>query len=156
MPIRLFNALAGAGKTYSLARHAHKLAEGGKKVLFIQPTKLLISKTIEDEIDGLDPSYPIHPIHGGETSSVVRTLVQHFKDATPDEGEIVFATHSAFFRLPYFHRRGDWTLIVDEVPSVDVFEEFRLVDTHDIITPFITLKPEGAVYGRLLEKDDVQ
>src|SRR3954467_7543520 len=134
MPISSSDSLEGAGKTYSLARHARSLAEAGRKVLLIQPTKLLITEAIEEELEGLDPDYAIYPIHGHETDSVVRTLVQHFKDAVPDGGEIVFATHSAFFRLPYIHNKQDWTLIVDEVPNVDVFEEFRLADTHDLIT----------------------
>ncbi|MER2263595.1 DEAD/DEAH box helicase family protein [Methylobacterium oxalidis] len=153
MAISLFDALAGAGKTRSLVRYSDALARKGRKVLFIQPTKLLISKTIEGELLPLDPSYPYQAIHSGTTSPVVPNLSQHFKDADPDEGEIVFATHAAFFMLRSFHQRKKWTLIVDEVPAVDVFKEFPLADTHDLITEDVTIKPEGINYGLLVKKD---
>jgi len=46
MYIEFFDALAGAGKTRALARYADRLARRGQKVLFVQPTKHLIDKTI--------------------------------------------------------------------------------------------------------------
>jgi superfamily II DNA or RNA helicase len=153
-----FNALAGAGKTYALARYADRLAQRDQKVLFIQPTKHLINKTIEDELLKLEPKYRLRAIHGDEalrTGSVIGDLVAHFQ-CTPPGGEVLFATHAAFMLVPYIQNRGDWVLIVDEVPQVDVFKELTLPNTHHLITPFLTLVPEGPRYGVLTKREDGQ
>lgn len=152
MSIHYFNALAGAGKTYALARHADRVARMGFKILFAQPSKLLITKTIEKEIVPLDPPYPVTPIHGDVTDGVVAALVEHFQNAAPG-GEIVFATHAALLRLPYAENGKDWLLIVDEVPAVDVFEELKLPDTHTLLTDFLDLRPTGAAYGHLVARE---
>ena len=157
MTIYFFDALAGAGKTRALARHADRLARLGHKVLFVQPTKHLIAKTIADELRPLDPFYAVRPIHGGcvsNSKSVIAEIVAHFQATPADRGEIVFITHSAFLLLPYIQRKADWTLIMDEVPQVDVFEELSLPDTHHLITPFLELVPGGASYGRLITAED--
>ncbi len=107
MTIHYFNALAGAGKTHALARYADRLARGGQKVLFIQPTKHLIDKTIQDELLKLNPGYPYKAIHGDtdrKTTSVVGDLVAHFQQASPG-GEVLFATHAAFLRLPHIQNK---------------------------------------------------
>lgn len=155
MTIQLFDAPAGAGKTRALARHADALAKSAKKVLFIQPTKVLITRTIIDELEQLDPQYPFQAIHGGTSGSVVRDLIAYFKDADPEEGEILFATHAAFFLLPYIHRRRDWTLIVDEVPSVDIYEELRLIDTYSLFGESLILRTCRGAYDMLIEAEAV-
>jgi superfamily II DNA or RNA helicase len=158
MSLYYFNALAGAGKTYALAQYADRLAQRGHKVLFIQPTKHLIDKTIEGEFLKLDPEYPLHAIHGDaglKTGSVVGDLVAHFQQTLPG-GEVLFATHAAFMLVPFIQNRKDWVLIVDEVPQVDVFEELTLPECHHLITPLLTLVPEGPRYGRLIKREDEQ
>lgn len=158
MTINYFDALAGAGKTYALAQYAHRLAERGEKVLFIQPSKLLIDNTIRDELRKLNPQYPVKAIHGDtdlETNSVVADLVAHFQQTAPG-GEVLFATHAAFFRLPFIQNQGDWNLIVDEVPQVDVFEEKNLPDTHHLITGDLVLVSQGARYGQLVQRRDAE
>ncbi len=156
MSIRYLNALAGAGKTRALARHADYLARRGRKVLFVQPTKDLITKTIEDELLPLDPEFPIRPIHGDtDPERVTGEIVAHFR-SVDDGGEILFITHAAFMRVPYIENKDRWHLIMDEVPQVDVFKELNLPDTHDLITPHLELRPFDAVYGLLLPKGDAR
>lgn len=153
MTIHYFDALAGAGKTRALALYTDRLARRNQKVLFVQPTKHLIDKTIADELDVLDPTYPIRAIHGDtEPDRVIAEIVTHFQNTQQGVGEALFITHSAFLRLPYIQRRGDWVLIMDEVPQVDVFEELPLPETHHLITPYLHLTPGGAVYGILQPK----
>jgi hypothetical protein len=150
--IYVFDAPAGAGKTHALARRADRLARFGQKVLFVQPTKHLITKTIADELRPLDPTYAIRAIHGGCTpnsKSVIAEIVAHFQATPADHGEIVFITHAAFLLIPYIQRKADWFLIMDEVPQVDVFEELSLPDTHHLITPFMTMVPGGATTAAL-------
>src|SRR5215213_6064625 len=104
MYIEFFDALAGSGKTRALARYADRVARRGHKVLFVQPTKHLIEKTIAEELQPLDPSYPIRAIHGDTTRVVVGDIVNHTRTTARDVGEILFITHAAFFRLPYIER----------------------------------------------------
>ncbi|MCW1841580.1 hypothetical protein [Prosthecomicrobium hirschii] len=128
------------------------MARQGRKVLFAQPSRRLIDQTIRQEIMPLSPSYPVTPIHSDVSGNVVQTLVEHFQ-APPMGGEIVFVTHAALLRLPYVEKAGDWLLIVDEVPTVDVFEELVLPETHSILTEFLELRPTGAAYGDLVGRD---
>ncbi len=157
MLIRTLDAPAGSGKTRACAHHADRLARRGHKVLFVQPTKHLITKTITDELQPLAPAYPVTALHGGTvaaTASVTAAIVAHFQNAERDRGEVLFITHTAFLLIPYIERKADWVLIMDEVPQVDVFEERNLTETHHLITPFLTLVPGGAAYGRLVTVED--
>ncbi|MBY0297488.1 MAG: DEAD/DEAH box helicase family protein [Methylobacterium sp.] len=151
MDINYFDALAGAGKTRALSRYADSLARRGQKVLFVQPTKLLIDKTVEHELKPLDPTYKVQALHGDVMldQSVIAAIVEHFQAAERDHGEVLFITHAAFAKVPYIENRADWILLMDEVPQVDVFEEWRLPDTHDLLTPHFSMNPGGAVYGTL-------
>ena len=155
MSIHYLNALAGAGKTRALVHYANRLARKGLKTLIVQPTKDLIDKTVSDELEAIEPSYPVTRFHGGRGSGfVVGAIVQHLRRAKPDQGEIVFITHEAFFRLPYIHRPGDWVLLFDEVPAVDVFDPYELPDTHSLITDHLALDARGPTYPRLRCRDE--
>lgn len=93
MIIHYFDALAGAGKTRALALYTDRLAPRNQKVLFVQPTKHLIDKTIADELDVLDSNYPIRAIHGDtEPDRVIAGIVQHFQNAQRGVGEALFIT----------------------------------------------------------------
>jgi hypothetical protein len=160
MTIHYFSALAGAGKTRALAQAAHRLARDGEKVLFVQPSKLLIDNTIRDEITPLKQTWPsnqqdylVRPIHGDTQDTVVAEIVRHVSAQRPG-GEILFITHQAFMRIPFFPHRQRWILIFDETPSVDVFEELSIPDTHRLLTDSIEMIPGGAAWGQLVKRDE--
>lgn len=151
MAIYYFDALAGAGKTHALVRHADWLARSGRKVLFVQPTKFLIDKTVEEEVLPLAPDYPVKAIHGDTdltSKSVVTEIVGHF-EVTGVGGELLFVTQAAFFRIPYIQRKMEWSVIIDEIPSVEVFTDQHLPDTYHLLAPHLNITPTGAIYGRL-------
>ncbi len=156
MLIYELNTPAGSGKTRACARYADRLARAGQKVLFVQPTKHLITKTIAEELQPLAPTYPVREIHSDTClkASVVAEAVAHFNNATADQGEILFLTHAGFLLIPYIERKREWTLIMDEVPQVDQFEELRLPETHHLITPHLAVVPTGAAYARLVTPKD--
>lgn len=152
--LRYFDALAGAGKTFALVREADRLARLGHKVLFVQPTRYLIDRTIDEEVAPLTPSYPVRAIHGGTNpDKVVAETVRHFQAAEQGIGEVLFVTHTAFLRLPYVERRDRWHVLIDEVPTVDVYESLALPDTHDLLTPYLDLVPGGPAYGLLVTRE---
>ncbi len=151
MAISYFDAPAGSGKTHVLVEHAHRLAQQGKKVLFVQPSRELISRTINETLVPLVPSYSYRAIHGNtDGGNVVAAIVRHFRDTPRYQGEILFITHAAFLLLPFVERAGDWMVIVDEVLQVDLFESFNIPDTHRLITDALAFVPGASGYGRLL------
>lgn len=150
--IHFIDSLAGSGKTYSLARHAHKLARHNQKIIFVQPSKLLIEKTVSEELKRLG-AVRSRVIDGDETGSVIRDIVNHLKSTTPG-GEILFITHAAFLRVPHFENRQNWIVIVDEVFQVDQYEALNLPRTHHLLTDHIDAVPESLAYSAIQPKDD--
>ena len=154
MTIQYFDALAGAGKTYALVKYADDLARKDEKILFVQPSKLLINNTIKDEVDGLNPIYPVKAIHGDTDRNVVASIIRHLRLATVG-GEIVFITHEAFMRLPIFEGKRKWTVLFDEVPQVDIYQHFNIADTHQLLTANLMTTDSGNGYCQLLDNLEV-
>lgn len=154
MTITYLDAPAGAGKTHALVQYAHDQARMGFKVLFVQPTIELIKRTCADELQLLKPRYSVKEIYGGDDGlAPVTSIVNHFRACDGLKGEIVFCTHSAFFKVPYFDRSNNWIVIVDEVPTVDVFDELDVSQNHSFITRYLRFEPECLGYGRLKSSD---
>ncbi len=150
MAISYFDAPAGSGKTHVLVEHAHRLAEQGQKILFVQPSRELITRTMSETLEPLGGRYAYRAIHGDtDGGTVVAGVVRHFSDTPRHEGEILFVTHAAFLLLPFLERAADWTVIVDEVLQVDLFESFNIPDTHRLITDALSFVPGDGGYGRL-------
>ena len=126
------DGVCGSAKTYAAVRHAHKLARLGKKVLFVQPSIFLINQTWSD-LASLTPEVRLRAIHGETSGRVIADIIDHTKH-TASDGEVLFVTHSALMLLPYFHRRQEWHVILDEVPQADWCAEFSIPDTHRLIT----------------------
>jgi hypothetical protein len=150
------DGVCGSAKTYAAVRHAHRLARLGKKVLFVQPSIFLINQTLND-LASLAPEVRFRAIHGETSDRVITGIVEHLKHTTLD-GEILFISHAALMLLPYFHRRQDWHLIMDEVPQADWCAEFSVPDTHRLITDCCAVDTEAASladnrYVRTVPKD---
>ena len=150
------DGVCGSAKTYAAVRHAHNLARLGKKVLFVQPSIFLIDQTQAD-LAGLTPEVRVRAIHGGTSDRVIADIIDHTKRTALD-GEILFITHAALMLLPYFHRRQDWHLIMDEVPQADWCSEFNVPETHRLITDCFTVDTEATSladnrYVRAVPKD---
>jgi hypothetical protein len=150
------DGLCGSSKTYRAVRHAHRLARLGKKVLVVQPSIFLINETLMD-IASLTPEVRVRALHGETSDRVIADIVEHTKHTALD-GEVLFITHAALMLLPYFHRRQDWHLIMDEIPQADWCCEFNVSETHSLITGCFTVDAEAPNladnrYVRALPKD---
>jgi hypothetical protein len=154
MIIQFLDALAGAGKTHALALYAIQLAKAGERVLFVQPSKLLIDATMQDEFDGVHQGFSIKAIHGGKTTHVIGDIINATRSGNTKPGSILFITHEAFMRLPYIENRGDWHLLFDEVPTVDVCEQLAIPETHEMITGSLRLDPFDARYGIMTTEEN--
>ena len=151
MPFKIeyFDAYAGAGKTYALARQADQLARIGEKVMIVMPSKLLIDATVGKEIMPLDPDYPVTAINGDtvEDGTVTRAIVEHTRNAVDGLGEILLVTHSGFLRCPYWHHPERWIVIVDEVLPVTLSDNLQIPDSHALITAHLDHSPFDAKYS---------
>jgi predicted helicase len=58
-------------------RHAHRLARLGKKVLFVQPSIILISQTLND-FASLTPEVRFRVIQGGTSDRVIADHRPHW------------------------------------------------------------------------------
>jgi hypothetical protein len=152
-PLHYLGALAGAGKTYRLCQHAHQRVTRGAKFLIAQPSKLLIDNTVADEFGAL-PEIPLRAIHSGNCDSPIASIISHSKEAG-DRGEVLMVTQQALLRLPYFERKESWTLIVDEIPQVDAFDEFTLPEMGQCLFPLVTAEcPDDGRYALIKPRDE--
>lgn len=113
--LRIFSAPCGAGKTTRVINHiANNLLL--KNWLYVGPTIRLL-KQMEA---GLRQRDVLCTIISSETDpkSVGSKIVTFLKSA-PNNGTVLLITWHAYERLPYFHRRDDWQIFIDEVPQVD-------------------------------------
>jgi len=153
------DGLCGSSKTYRAVRHAHRLARLGKKVLVVQPSIFLINETLKD-IASLTPEVRVRAIHGLTSDKVIADIVEHTKHTTLD-GEVMFITHAALMLLPYFHRRQEWHVIMDEIPQADWCCEFNVPETHWLITDCFAVDADATSladnrYVRAVPKDNAK
>lgn len=155
MKIKYCSARCGAGKTRQIVNRAIELAKEGELVLILQPTKELINKTIEDELERR-PDRPYHKVfHGGTIGAgrfVAQELTEFLVSPPPDRGVIVFATHQAFPLIPYWPTKGDWHLMIDECPQAFRCDTHRIPKTHSIITDDLSIEPYDSIYGAVVPR----
>jgi hypothetical protein len=95
------------------------MANEGKNVLLLQPTKLLIEKTQKEEFERRSDHPPIKTFHGGTVGNNVGRQLAEYLAEPEDRPHIVMATHQALPRIPFLRNASDWHLILDECPQVD-------------------------------------
>ena len=139
------DALAGAGKTRAIVHEAHKWVLRGAKVLIVQPTKLLIDRTVADELRQLSP-IPYRVIHGDTDTDVIAKIVRHLNQAGHSP-ELLFISQAAFFALPFFAKPERWIVILDEIPQIDDHDEFNLPDNPELLFPHIQVESVDGRYG---------
>lgn len=150
--IHYIDALAGAGKTFAIVHRAHEMVERGAKVMIVQPSRLLINRTVEDELSKY-PEIPHRVIHGETDNAVIAEIIRHLKECG-DKPELLFVTQAAFFRLPFFANRGRWTVVIDEVPQIDHHDEFNLPDNHALLFPHLQVEDVDGRYGLVMPNGD--
>jgi hypothetical protein len=149
MKINFCSAPCGSGKTRQLIESASRLANKGANVLFLQPTKELIDKTIEQELQRRSDSPPYQKFYGASKGhSVARELMEYFHH--PMEcGHIVFATHQVLPFVRFWENQSLWHVFVDEELQVAKNLWHKVPWTHGLITDHIELYPYDAIYSRV-------
>lgn len=154
MLIRYCSAPAGSGKTHSLVNRACDFAREHKRVIILQPTKELISKTIQDELLARRKP-PQHYVFTQDTlekgCSVAAELTRFFNGAD-NVGQMVFATHQVLPHIPYIANQHDWHLLVDEEMQVLRHQAHRIPRTHSLLTEHLELKPYNSVHSLVVPR----
>ena len=156
MKIDFCSAPCGSGKTYQLIEAACRIANRGEIVLFVQPTKELIDKTIAEQLLPRSNAPPHQTFYGSSTgNSVARRITEHLKNP-PDAGHILFATHQVLPFVQFWPNQSRVHVFIDEELQVVKHGFFKIPHTHQIITDCIELVPQDAIYGRLVISDPDQ
>jgi hypothetical protein len=172
--IQIVDALSGAGKTYAALEDALSKANCYRKILFVQPSIKLIEQSLADcpaiFARNIYPKNPRHlrikilgqlrtkiPRHlkvraihslNSPPNTVKKRLIEHLNNSG-DNGEILFITHESFLQLPYFDRRQDWDVIIDEIPSVNKDLTLNIPKTHALLTDNISVIGEHPLWYRI-------
>src|SRR5690348_9993036 len=109
--IRFVSSPCGSGKTHVacqyIAEHQHSANE-----LFVAPSIDLLDQTMEQLTNlGVDAhviTSATHPKH------VKHEIIRFLKAASGVAGSVLLITWNGFIDLPYFHRRENWQIIIDE------------------------------------------
>jgi len=153
--IHFCSAPCGSGKTYQLIETAFRIANQGEIVLFLQPTKELIDKTIADQLPR--SSRPPHQTFYGSSigNSVARRITKYLENPM-DGGHIVFATHQVLPFVRFWPNQSRLHVFIDEELQIVKHGCFQIPHTHWRITDCIELEPYDAVYGRVIINDPDQ
>jgi hypothetical protein len=143
--IILHDAPAGAGKTYALCQMAAKMVSKGESIIFVQPTKELIGKTI-NEIKGIDQKANVKRIDTDNVGNAIESITQFMKDGDA-KGMILFITHASFERIPYFYNAWKWNLFIDEVLQPHHSVPLRFQHTHKRLTNVLETNPVDATWS---------
>ena len=148
--ISYVDAECGRGKTYSTCQWIKQVA-GMLNQMYIAPTTALLEQTAA-QLEKLRLPYTIIS-HKNVTGSVRREVMDHLKNCK-SSGNILLVTWSAYVNLPYFHRRENWAIYIDEIPQVDQFYSPLIPHNQHYLTDYLSLgEPVNETISRIDVKD---
>lgn len=153
MKISCCSAPSGSGKTYQLVKSACQLANGGETVLFLQPTKELIDKTIEGQLASLSCPPSFEKFYGGSQGHSVAWALTEYLRKPLDGGHIIFATHQVLPHVRFWANQKRLHAIIDEGLQVVKNGYFHIPNTHELITRYLDLGAHDAIYSRVIVCD---
>jgi len=143
------DAVAGAGKTHAACEFIASLP--ATNFVVVMPTKKLIKTTIA-------AFNKRHPGCKGRTTAfyadacnkpVTGRIADHLLKTPPDTGSIIFVTHEAFIRLPHWHLKGAWHVIVDEAMATTYSGTFTLSENRGKLIDLLSVRRDSCVDGYL-------
>lgn len=156
----------GAGKTYAATNYAAIRSErNGQNTAIVMPTIELMeteAAELKNRLTGkpeISERIKVIRSEPDQTDKVITRLVNHLRAVKADDGQILFHSHEALLRLPYWHRPDHWHLIVDETIETIYTDCFRLHENRNILLQHITIEPyepvgvQNTAYSILIAKD---
>ncbi len=135
--IHYVSAPCSTGKTHAACRYIAD-NEYVRNHLYIAPSLRLLNEikaTLQCMgVQAKVISSETHP------KCVKRSIIELTKSAL-DCGCVLLITWKAFIDLPYFNRRDNWKIVVDELPQVDSFYRMMLPRNYGFITEHLEIFP---------------
>lgn len=133
-----FSGEPGTGKTETIINESIKEAKNQKKIAIAFPGKQGC-REVSERILQKDKNIKVSLITTDTHERVTSTLIDHFQNVNPDEGEILIITHSAFQNIPFWPFKNLWTLFHDESFDTTRHFELNLSKNKTFITKFCSI-----------------
>jgi hypothetical protein len=159
--IKYCSGAPGRGKTHALIALAVELANEGKNILIMMPTKELIDKTVKEELSKHGPLPPYVELHGGTIKGervpvAIADYMRETSRAGNPSGQIVFITHAALPLLELLPCLKDWHLLIDEELQIVCAPSHNIPDSHRVLTKRLRLKRGNKYFGRVLKNEGLK
>jgi hypothetical protein len=144
-PIHFVSGLCGSGKSFSLANYIYDNYDYNSKCIVTVPSILLADQTY-----GLFNSLGIHNvsiINSNTNQKVIISIIDKIKEINLYEEGVLIITQQAFHNIPYFPKKEEWLLIIDEIPQVDQFKEFLLPHNHHLVSEKIHINQDNNIHN---------
>ena len=127
--LHFVEAPCGSGKTTTVVHYISTKLHL-QNYLYVAPTRELLRqvKAMMEQV-GVKPMMISSDTH---KNGVARAIVEYLKAAL-DSGHVLLITLEAYINIPFFPKRENWQVYIDEVPQVDTCHRFRLPRNMDRI-----------------------
>lgn len=146
--IEVLSAPCGSGKTYQICQEISNHTD--EKYLIAVPTKILakeykklLNKTCIPFIDRVDSG---DYCQNKQVSKTIETTIKAHN--LNEDGGVVTITQQALVTGKFHHLINNWTLIIDEIPSIDSLKEHQIPYHYDLLTQYIDID-ESFVHPKL-------
>ena len=133
--IRFCSAPCSSGKTTAVCK---RIAEhiGDCNHMYVAPTLRLLG-----EVQTILGGHGISPrVITSDTEPETLTAIINYLKGAPYAGEVLLITHQSYFRLPYFARRENWEIFIDEIPQIDFYDEPRLPRSPSMLSDHLEVR----------------
>lgn len=138
--IQYVDGLCGSGKSHNVIQYIKKNKIMAPKVILAVPSIILANQFYKDmQSVGISNVFIIN----SETVPVVSgAIIEKIKEINQLEFGVIIITQQAFPNIPYFQDKHQWTLIVDEIPSIDSFYAPSLPYNKTKLADFIEIEEQ--------------
>lgn len=135
--IKLVSSPCGSGKTTSTCDYIRDHQFYSNHV-YVAPTIKLLNQT-EAMLKDRD-IYNITKINSVDHPMGVKSEIIQYLNQASHEGEILLITLKSYLDLSYFHKKENWTVIIDEAPAVDCYYTFDLTNNNSYLKNLLEIK----------------
>jgi len=144
----------GRGKTYALGS-VIKSKQINTNHLILLPSKDLVTQ-VKSDLEEIHDIQSVVEITSNTTKSVRRTAIEYFKLAE-DTGHVLLMTWQGWQELPYFNRRENWDVYVDEIPQIDKFLPVTIPFNKKNVLDYVEIgESVNEVLAKVKVKDDCE
>jgi hypothetical protein len=120
--IHYVSAAAGRGKTHAACDYIAANATACN-YLYVAPTIQLLEQTFTVLCErGLTPIIITNTTNKGNVKREIMTKLR----GAETQGTVLLVCWNSFSEIPYFPRKENWTIVVDEIPQLDEFHPLDL------------------------------